>query len=622
MSRQIIRQFGLHDMILTENSPELQYRETQQPNKKNQHLGQLKLLLADQMGLVRALLHICEIAAIANTANTPQKNLQQIKQRQRKVAVLVVGAAIGNHFVNLCRTFYFLDFFLYDPAPQNFCPDIVTMSEMAKTNVFITRTYFYQSMAKEWKAGKELQHYKHFIFLCDLRCGDGKNAMEIQDDMKLQHQITQELCADYSVLKFRPPFYFAHLYSTHKAVEYFDGTVFVQPFAPNNSTETRLHVTDVHSIKMYNPRKYQNQLFYHNRTTRDEASSFLVQGRHLQYDEACLAFATMYIFKTLHLRVENTIESAHEKCVTERPVVQNRPSATSSEASATSTQTVELDGTRPYIKLVKYDVTTQKKIHNYTYRINEATSIKMVAMGVYYKHKQGVQYSDVETLNEAITTSADKLCGATRDKSYDVPARVLDSVMALREFLGTIENCLIHSKSQNAVVATNMHKFQLLYLALAYVVAVDLSDETQRHLQAYIDELYMSCNILYNYACCQCALRDFDEHLVNAALLNRCCVDISGESAQIAQDMPKIVPPRTDTANRKGPRDASPDRNKQPRTLTVQPYVPPHKQFSERPPAAKETAPPAANETAPQANKYVPPHLRRLTSRQFHPEPR
>ena len=80
-----------------------------------------------------------------------------------------------------------------------------------KTNVKIHTKKFKPETDKEWV--KNCQ-YKHTIFLCDLRTGDGYVDTEIIRDMQLQKELTVKVNTAYSVVKFRPPYYRPHLFST------------------------------------------------------------------------------------------------------------------------------------------------------------------------------------------------------------------------------------------------------------------------------------------------------------------------------------------------------------------------------------------------------------------------
>jgi hypothetical protein len=67
--------------------------------------------------------------------------------------------------------------------------------------------------------------------------------------------------APMSMLKFRIPF-------TKKEYEYLDGEIYLQPWAPIHSAETRL-ITDGKTKKVYNLSQYENQMFYLNNIIRE-----------------------------------------------------------------------------------------------------------------------------------------------------------------------------------------------------------------------------------------------------------------------------------------------------------------------------------------------------------------
>ena len=103
------KEFQMSDMILRDDSPHpLTYCRTGTLTH-NTHAGQMKLLLADEMSIMLGLLHICSKSKTA---------LRDLEDGSRKVAVVVAGAAPGIHFADLTNTFGFLNFHLYDPAPE------------------------------------------------------------------------------------------------------------------------------------------------------------------------------------------------------------------------------------------------------------------------------------------------------------------------------------------------------------------------------------------------------------------------------------------------------------------------------------------------------------------------
>jgi Poly A polymerase regulatory subunit len=284
--------FGIRDMALRDDSPHpVAYVETG-PLTKNTHAGQMKLLLADEMGIMQGLLHICWKSGT---------NLGALTYRpgggRPKVAVVVAGAAPGDHFVDLSSTFGFVDFHLYDPCVTwGWYPPL--NDRRKPQNVSLYRTYFTVQTAEEW-AGKK--GYEHVIFLSDLRTGDGMVTEQVEGDMETQRQMTIAIDACYSVLKFRPRYYDDATPPDKKNMKYFDGTICLQGYPPNHSTETRLHVTDARSEKEYDVQVYQDQLFYHNQVTRNPAKVlFGVFGPEaLSYDNAHSRFVKKFLLRYL-----------------------------------------------------------------------------------------------------------------------------------------------------------------------------------------------------------------------------------------------------------------------------------------------------------------------------------
>jgi hypothetical protein len=275
-----IRPFQKSDVLLihgteSDDSPQLQYKP-QGDKTDNTHAGQMKLMLADEMSILDGLRHIFTKYKI--TLDDVKKN---------NVAVVVAGAAPGDHFVNLSTTFGFLDFHLYDPCGGwGWNPVLSAKVNEMNTNVHVYTQLFLEKTAEQWK---ERSRYKYVIFLCDLRTGNGHDNAQVTADMNLQKTLTETIQADYSVLKFRPPYYQK---GDPRYFPYLEGQVYFQAYAPKNSSETRLHVTNTESIKMYDIEKYENQLFFHNQETRNKTKNLYTVDSDvsLSYDNAYARF--------------------------------------------------------------------------------------------------------------------------------------------------------------------------------------------------------------------------------------------------------------------------------------------------------------------------------------------
>ena len=294
------KEFQVSDMTLRDDSfHPVAYTRTGTLTH-NTHAGQMKLLLADEMSIMLGLLHIC---------SKSKTTLRDLEAGSPKVAVVVAGAAPGIHFTDLVCTFGFVDFHLYDPAPHGWYPPLEH-----RPNVTLYTQKFTVDTAREWKDNKQ---YNHVIFLSDLRTGDGmeidgaavfsqsKFENAVSDDMENQRQMTKLIGACYSVLKFRLRYYNDDTPPDKKTLEYLDGTIYFEGYAPNHSTETRLHVTDLNSVKTYDIQVYQDQLFYHNQVTRKHQLFYHTHvppnptNEELTYDNAHARFVKHFLLQHL-----------------------------------------------------------------------------------------------------------------------------------------------------------------------------------------------------------------------------------------------------------------------------------------------------------------------------------
>jgi len=280
------RDFTMSDMILQDGSPHpldwcRTYGQTQ-----NTHGGQMKLLLADEMSIMLGLLHICRKSSTT---------LESLKGPE-KVAVVVAGAAPGDHFEDLSKTFGFVDFHLYDPAPR-WHPSLHRYRR--PRNVHIYPQKFQVKTAAEWTDKKG---YDHVIFLSDLRVSDAEfpTPHQVAADMDLQKELTKTINACYSVLKFRPRYYDETnpRAKEYRTLQYFDGTIYLQGYPPKTSTETRLHVTDTTSEREYDTLLHEKQMFYHNQVTRNK-DKVLFGPENLSYDNAHARFVKNFLLEYL-----------------------------------------------------------------------------------------------------------------------------------------------------------------------------------------------------------------------------------------------------------------------------------------------------------------------------------
>ena len=234
-----MRRFEARDEILNEEDEQLEYRRRRDDEKTCVSYGQRKLLLS-----------------LVSFLSKHTKNLNS-------PLLVYVGAAPGLNIGICTHLFPNIEWHLYDPARFAIGTDV-------KRNVFVYQKYFDDETAKYWA---ERRKGRHLIFISDIRTADYTKAKDLNEnednielDMRMQRTWVEILRPDVTQLKFRLSYV---LDEREKEYEYFDGVIYLQPFAPQTSTETRLVFSDI-SWKKYNCEKYERQLFFHNAFTREK----------------------------------------------------------------------------------------------------------------------------------------------------------------------------------------------------------------------------------------------------------------------------------------------------------------------------------------------------------------
>lgn len=172
--------------------------------------------------------------------------------------VIYAGAAPGHHHQILEMLFPFLFFVLYDPRkfPIQATPKR-ELNEIMFTHVTA------QELAVRFKG-------KRCFFISDVRRHDEdssnvENERIIQEDMQIQMVWVQVLNPVASLLKFRPPYPLANDLAS---IQYFKGSILIQPWTGATSTETRLLVTNKYKQTIYDCKLYEDIMFHFNTVTR------------------------------------------------------------------------------------------------------------------------------------------------------------------------------------------------------------------------------------------------------------------------------------------------------------------------------------------------------------------
>lgn len=221
--------------ILLPDMPQLKYERTEKTVKNTIHWGQRKLLLTEIEFLTKYL-----------------------AKSQNDIIVVYAGSAPGTHIQYLSELFPEIQFELYDP--REFSEKLT--SKKINTHV----QYFTDETAKKWRSS---EHKEDILLISDIRTGEPLTMTpdEVENRVKIDHEWQLNwyniIKPKYTMFKFRLPW-------QDGSTMYLDGDIYIQPFPPSTSTETRLIVKENAQMKLYNNRLYENQLFYHNNHTRKQ----------------------------------------------------------------------------------------------------------------------------------------------------------------------------------------------------------------------------------------------------------------------------------------------------------------------------------------------------------------
>lgn len=214
---------------IDDNFPKLPYEPRRQNPTTTIHEGQLKLFI----------IHL--------------KFLLQYAPKNKEIHIVYPGSASGINTHYITKFFPHCKWYLIDPTQH------YHKLQKNKNIIHIKHEFFDNNMATYYK---ELLKDKFTLFICDIRFRGAELVTDdiYDNDAKQIYEWTKIFNANYSFLKFRPPRY--------KNFKYLDGEIFLQPYAPITSSETRLLVKKNAKDKVYDMTDYDDKIFYHNRILR------------------------------------------------------------------------------------------------------------------------------------------------------------------------------------------------------------------------------------------------------------------------------------------------------------------------------------------------------------------
>ena len=217
-------------ILLDKIKYKLDYENNTSKPKTVIHWGQLKMLLITIIFFINVILETDE-----------------------EVHIIYPGSARGDDILILCDMFPNTIWYLIDPHDHH--PKLHNHKQVRE----IISDFFTEKTAQYFSDKFENRKFK-LLFMSDIRkATDDESVLNDQEDNILWHKIIKP---DYSYFKFRCG------YETDEIYKYYKGLIFLQPFAPQSSTETRLLLKkDLESYE-YNIKEYQGKLYYFNRVMR------------------------------------------------------------------------------------------------------------------------------------------------------------------------------------------------------------------------------------------------------------------------------------------------------------------------------------------------------------------
>lgn len=229
---------------LTSSAPEMPYQKRMKDIKTTLHWGQRKLLMS-------------EIEFLTMFADEND-------------IVVYAGAGPGKHIPYLAEMFPDLTFELWDPNP-------FSIKQTKQIKIF--NEYFTEDVA-----GKYTKDGKKILFMSDIRTADpnklGEDEVEeyVFNDMEMQQKWHEIIKPKKSMLKFRLPW-------AKGKTKYLKGDIYIQVWAPQTSTETRLIPTK--GYYNYDNTKYESQMMYFNNITRVSLYEHNIKGEGIDYCYDC-----------------------------------------------------------------------------------------------------------------------------------------------------------------------------------------------------------------------------------------------------------------------------------------------------------------------------------------------
>ena len=257
----------------------MEYGTTYPKPKSVIHWGQLKLFLT-----------------------TLQFLIKYIEKSDPLIYIIYAGAAPGGNIVLLADMFPNTRWYLIDPAP--FVPELHKHKQMIE----IKNEFFTENLAKYYyNLFKNRDKLSKLYFISDIRLSPDDDSVVKDNNINIiWHNIIQP---DYSFLKFRCPY-------EGESYDYYKGDVYIQPYAPVSSTESRLVLKKELEKEKYNINEYQGKFLYFNRIIRPAYHKQTIkQNKEFDHCYDCAFFSKIIseYFNKFNSFAKNAFPSQHSE---------------------------------------------------------------------------------------------------------------------------------------------------------------------------------------------------------------------------------------------------------------------------------------------------------------------
>ena len=262
---------------LDDKFPSLPYQDRRHRPTSTLHIGQTKLFL------------------------TTLQFLTKYIPKNKETHILYPGSAYGQNIHILSKLFPNCYWYLIDPSPF--------YKELHLNNDNILHMSHELFTNKDAHYFREKLKGKFTVFISDIRNLTIENDWSLHEiyidkDMYYQYNWCKIFNADISFLKFRIP-------RLSNEYTYFDGELFIQPFAPLTTTETRLVVKKNAKDKIYYLNDYEDKIYYHNRILRVCNYSKLHNYKY-KYFCNCFDCTSFFLILENYIKIYNSELSVYD----------------------------------------------------------------------------------------------------------------------------------------------------------------------------------------------------------------------------------------------------------------------------------------------------------------------